>query len=55
MLFNTFKNNFLAQQDFRLKIYSKQFMNIAIQTGFSPEDFYACWLQELTTWKSQFN
>ena len=39
-LLNRFKNYFPAQQDFRLKIYSKQFLiEIAIQVGFSPEDF----------------
>ena len=44
-----FKNYFQAQEDFRLKICSKQFLKIAIQVGFSPEDFYACHLQELAT------
>ena len=46
---NSFKDYFLAQEDFRLKLYSKQILKIAIQVGFSPEDFYACCLQELTT------
>ena len=34
-----FKNYFIAQQGFRLKIYSKQFLKIATQVGFSPEEF----------------
>ena len=46
---NRFKDYFPTQQDFRLTIYSKQFLKITIQAGFSPEDFYACWLQEITT------
>ena len=57
MLFNYtgLKTIFQAQEDFRLKIYSKQFLKIAIPVGVSPDDFYACYLQELATWKSQFN
>ena len=55
MLFNyRSKNYFQAQEDVRLKIYNKHFLKIVIQVGFSPEDFYACYLQELATWKSQF-
>ena len=37
-----FKNYFPAQQNFRLKLYSKQYLKIAIDVGLSPEDFYAC-------------
>ena len=36
-------------------MYSKQILKILIQVGFSPKDFYARYLQELATWKSQFN
>ena len=46
---------FPAQQNLRLKIYSKQYLKIAIHVGFSPEYFYACYLQELTTSKSRHN
>ena len=40
------KNYFPAQQDLRLKIYSKHFlkMDITIQVGFSPVDSYDCLL-----------
>ena len=39
---NRFKKYFSAQQDFRLKIYRKQFLKVAVQVWFNTEDFYAC-------------